>query len=460
MVMGPLYMLLGWVTVVIFLLLLGTATDTLTPDELLTSGVRWGDVFAPLWLRDIAGIAFSAHLIRYRSVGIRARTTAIESLLNVLLSIAFKVCLLLRLASQSGSFRVVCIPIYVSMLVSVIARALKSAATPPDQRTANNAGLGVGVSHLLAITVACKLDRVASYEESSWMATLWPLWLGMGALGMAVVMLACCFTPFLVCFSAAERRGPTERVLGPIMVVVTVFAVVGWACALVGCLHVALWLDGDPSAMSTGASLYLLSAAATSALLIGVCLAVIVVVQYQHAQEGDSLADEPAVSLEEMMSRAVKPKRLIKQSSTLYRRQESLLEHSPAGASDAPAQADELGVEAGGASADGELLGAGGGAGKAEAHILAAYQKEQDGEPADGAGADSDVCWICEGGPREAVFLECGHGGVCYPCAEKCWSTQRRHGCPMCRQPVTQVVRVAADAKATKDGQLVVDVLS
>lgn len=255
--------------------------------------------------------------------------------------------------------------------------------------------------------------------------------------------------------------------------------------------------------MSTGASLYLLSAAATCALLIGVCLAVIVVVQYQHAQDGDSLSDEPAVSLEEMMSRAVKPKQLvraatcpspfarlcsalrarhppsaalvshsgprpapppvrprppvgaqIKQSSTLYRRQDSLLDESPAGASDAPAAAVEEGV-ASGAGADGELGVGSGGSEHAEAHILAAYEKDA----ADDA-AESDVCWICEGGPREAVFLECGHGGVCYPCAEKCWSTQRRHGCPMCRQPVTQVVRVAADAKATKDGQLVVEVIS
>lgn len=244
MVMGPLYMLLGWVTVVIFLLMLGDATDELRPDQLATSSVPWGEVFAPLWLRDMAGLAFSSHLIRYRSMGIRAKTTALESFLNVVLSIAFKVLLLVRLASGVGSFRVVCIPIYASMLVSVFARAIKSAATPPDQRTTTQAGIGVGVTHLLAITVACKLDRVASYEESSWMATLWPLWLGLGALGMAVVMLACCFTPFLVCFSAAERRGPTERVLGPIMVVVTILAVIGWACALVGCLHVALWLDG------------------------------------------------------------------------------------------------------------------------------------------------------------------------------------------------------------------------
>jgi hypothetical protein len=244
MIMGPLYMLLGWVTLVIFLLLLGAATDGLKPNELLSKGVRWGELFAPLWLRDLAGLAFAYHLLRYRSMGVRAKATAIESILNVSLSVAFKLALLRRLNSPSGSIRLVCLPIYLSMIVSIVARAMKSAATPPDQRASSSVGFGIGVTHLLAITVACKLDGVSSYASSSWMATLWPLWLGLGALGVGVVMLACCFAPFLVCFSAAERRGPTERVLGPIMVVVTVFALVGWTCALVGCLQIALWLDG------------------------------------------------------------------------------------------------------------------------------------------------------------------------------------------------------------------------
>lgn len=152
----------------------------------------------------------------------------------------------------------------------------------------------------------------------------------------------------------------------------------------------------------------------------------------------------------------------VRQSSTLYKRHEGvLLAHSPAGASDAPAAAEHPhgdSLEAGLGGAGGNGRGAAvprGGASAVDAHILAAYDKDREAEGA----ADSDVCWICESGPREAVFLECGHGGVCYPCAEKCWSSQRRHGCPMCRQPVTQVVRVAPSARAA-NGQLIVDVLS
>lgn len=142
----------------------------------------------------------------------------------------------------------------------------------------------------------------------------------------------------------------------------------------------------------------------------------------------------------------------MRHSSTLYKRQEGteLLALSTSGPSDAPAADAPRALEEGGAAA------AGGGGGGVDAHILAAYRTEHESDP---AGGDSDVCWICESGPREAVFLECGHAGVCYPCAEKCWSSQRRHGCPMCRQPVTQVVRVASAARAA-NGQLIVDVLS
>lgn len=349
-VMGPVYMLLGWVTLVAFCLLLSTATDGLRPEDLATR-VPWGEMFAPLWMRDAAGLAFTLHLLRYRGIGVRAKVTAVESLLNVALSVWFKLAALRRLRVGTGSVRLVCLPIYLSMLVSIFARAVKSAATRPEQRATSNVSMGIGVTHILAITVACKLDGVSSYPSMSWTDTLWPLWLGLGALGVGVVMLACCFAPFLVCFSAAEQRGPTERVLGPTMVVVTLLALLGWACALVGSMNIALWLDGArarrrpnkrapplraahpppapprrrvwparaeaPDALPTRESLRLLSAAALCALLTGSCLAVIVLLQYQHPTDEDALGDEPAVSLEEMMSRAVKPKYLVRAGARL-----------------------------------------------------------------------------------------------------------------------------------------------
>jgi hypothetical protein len=43
-------------------------------------------------------------------------------------------------------------------------------------------------------------------------------------------------------------------------------------------------------------------------------------------------------------------------------------------------------------------------------------------------------------GPRNAVLLECGHGGLCVDCAKRLLLTDGRM-CPICRQPITQVPR-------------------
>lgn len=50
----------------------------------------------------------------------------------------------------------------------------------------------------------------------------------------------------------------------------------------------------------------------------------------------------------------------------------------------------------------------------------------------------SNVCWICYEGPREAVLMECGHGGVCYECAKRIYRKKGRL-CPICRQRITSV---------------------
>ena len=47
-------------------------------------------------------------------------------------------------------------------------------------------------------------------------------------------------------------------------------------------------------------------------------------------------------------------------------------------------------------------------------------------------------------GLRDAVLLECGHGGICYTCARRCLRKKGRE-CPMCRAPVEQVVQIRLD---------------
>ena len=54
---------------------------------------------------------------------------------------------------------------------------------------------------------------------------------------------------------------------------------------------------------------------------------------------------------------------------------------------------------------------------------------------------DGDLCFICYSGPRDAVLLECGHGGLCFGCATRCMQ-MRFQECPICRQPISQIVQL------------------
>ena len=47
--------------------------------------------------------------------------------------------------------------------------------------------------------------------------------------------------------------------------------------------------------------------------------------------------------------------------------------------------------------------------------------------------------------PRDAVLLECGHGGICIGCAKRVFKKKGR-ACPMCRQPVSQIVQISPTA--------------
>lgn len=49
------------------------------------------------------------------------------------------------------------------------------------------------------------------------------------------------------------------------------------------------------------------------------------------------------------------------------------------------------------------------------------------------------VCTICMEKNVSSVFLECGHAVACYDCAIKTQTKSKT--CPICREPVTRVVR-------------------
>ena len=64
---------------------------------------------------------------------------------------------------------------------------------------------------------------------------------------------------------------------------------------------------------------------------------------------------------------------------------------------------------------------------------------------ADGTAAIEDApCYVCCEGPQNAVFLNCGHGGMCFSCAQHCCMQSREQPfrCPLCRGVVTQVVQL------------------
>jgi len=60
---------------------------------------------------------------------------------------------------------------------------------------------------------------------------------------------------------------------------------------------------------------------------------------------------------------------------------------------------------------------------------------------------DAHTCTICMDRAPEAILLECGHGGLCMPCAESIWN-QGADGrlCPMCRKAITGIVRIVSES--------------
>ena len=78
----------------------------------------------------------------------------------------------------------------------------------------------------------------------------------------------------------------------------------------------------------------------------------------------------------------------------------------------------------------------------------------ESGGGGDEEGLDGETCWICCVGGRDAVLLECGHGGICFACAQKC-ARQRPPLCPMCRQRISRIVQLAGTEEVV-DGEVIV----
>ena len=66
----------------------------------------------------------------------------------------------------------------------------------------------------------------------------------------------------------------------------------------------------------------------------------------------------------------------------------------------------------------------------------------------DNTDDDTDAsCSICMDRAPDAVLLECGHGGVCILCAQSLWNSGADGRlCPLCRKPITGIVRIISEA--------------
>mmetsp|Transcript_319 Transcript_319/g.836 ORF Transcript_319/g.836 Transcript_319/m.836 type:complete len:540 (+) Transcript_319:450-2069(+) len=83
--------------------------------------------------------------------------------------------------------------------------------------------------------------------------------------------------------------------------------------------------------------------------------------------------------------------------------------------------------------------------------LLEELEEEED-------GLGGEFCWICCQGERNAVLLECGHGGICYDCATRC-ARKRPPLCPMCRSRISQIAIISGPPELV-DGEVLVQAAS
>eukprot|EP00884_Botryococcus_braunii_P010663 jgi/Botrbrau1/19599/Bobra.0035s0077.1 len=63
-----------------------------------------------------------------------------------------------------------------------------------------------------------------------------------------------------------------------------------------------------------------------------------------------------------------------------------------------------------------------------------------------GSSLEEELCYLCCEAAPTAVLLECGHGGLCPPCAYRVL-LRPPHACPTCRCAIHQVAELAAPGR-------------
>ena len=67
--------------------------------------------------------------------------------------------------------------------------------------------------------------------------------------------------------------------------------------------------------------------------------------------------------------------------------------------------------------------------GTIEEEVIGGNENEQE-KPVDDSTAN--LCGVCYASPPDSVYMECGHGGICYECAIDIWKSSEE--CYLCRK--------------------------
>ena len=448
------------------------------PDSVNPVGPHWSVVFAPSWIGEVVVMTAAGLALAIRThERLNLRLLHLNSIWQAVMNCLFKLLLLFRLESDAGSWLLVFAPIYAAAAMQAVLHYQKT----PDRRH-RRPGFPMGIPHLIAIVVSFKLAGVFAYDDSSWAGVLWPLWALGGFLAGSLLLGVCCGLPLLL------RRDMQVQMSFFLLAILALLLAV-FVPGLLSTMRLTAWLDGS---RTISASMIMLPAITAFSTILLILLLSLACLSHSRARrldvddaDDDAEADESVAGA--LLSSLPRPKLLVRESATLFRRvaedHEQLassrldddagggvqladmeegrggtpVERAPNADAGADADADASGGEAA-RGAEGGLRtrpspaqdapdGADGVA-PPDGHAVA-DDSAPGTAPGPGDGlADAGTCWICCVNACDAVLLECGHGGLCMECANRCWKQPKRRGggiCPMCRAPITFVVKVDPD---------------
>eukprot|EP01015_Nassula_variabilis_P027453 TRINITY_DN5629_c0_g1_i1.p1 TRINITY_DN5629_c0_g1~~TRINITY_DN5629_c0_g1_i1.p1 ORF type:complete len:113 (-),score=33.88 TRINITY_DN5629_c0_g1_i1:10-348(-) len=63
-----------------------------------------------------------------------------------------------------------------------------------------------------------------------------------------------------------------------------------------------------------------------------------------------------------------------------------------------------------------------------------------------------NACLVCYDSEPNAVLLNCGHGGICFECAQEV--CMKRNECHLCRNPIAQILKI--DLQSSTENKVMV----